>query len=388
MIRLCLLVTIAIAYVFNLLDIVNRDRPEFVIDPFNTIVELPSPSDIVFEEQFVSLPEDARSVHAATAIVNARGELHCFWYGGDREGSENVVIYGARFDFETNSWTDHREVVNRYDASEESGYWVRKLGNPVAFSHPNGEVWLFYVNVSVGGWALSTINVATSTDGGRTFGQHKRLITTPFFNRSSLVRSPAIYRSNNTVALPIYHELISKHGEVLILDDEQRVIGKNRIPTSYAALQPALTTTSEGELLAFLRNGSDVNRSLLRASSSDNGESWSSTSELNLPNPNSAIAVLNTSDGILLALNNDRESRDSLSLVYSKDDGLSGQEVYVLDHVPNENKWDHTNEFSYPWMVRDENDEYHIFYTWQRTSIKHVRFNNAWLEQKIGATGK
>ena len=122
---------------------------------------------------------------------------------------------------------------------------------------------------------------------------------------------------------------------------------------------------------------------MLRSESVDQGATWSQTTNTDVPNPNSAIAVETTPTGLLLAFNNDPENRDVLSLAHSQDDGHSWQVFHVLEYQPNLSKRDHTNEFSYPWFVKDQSGVYHLFYTWQRTHIKHVMFNEAWLAEKL-----
>ncbi|MBP8257658.1 MAG: hypothetical protein KAX37_10060, partial [Opitutaceae bacterium] len=37
-------------------------------------------------------------------------------------------------------------------------------------------------------------------------------------------------------------------------------------------------------------------------------------------------------------------------------------------------------EFSYPFLVEDGAGSIHLTYTWQRKRIKHVQFNQAWLD--------
>ena len=34
-------------------------------------------------------------------------------------------------------------------------------------------------------------------------------------------------------------------------------------------------------------------------------------------------------------------------------------------------------------FVKDQNGFYHLFYAWQRTYIKHIRFNETWLEEQL-----
>lgn len=385
MLKIGLLLAIAAIYGLNLLtmrvappdDDGGSERPSGKTVAVST--------EAFFHEQFVNpASEVVPRVHAPTAIINAEGELHGYWYGGASEGATDVAIYGARFDPEANVWRDHRQIISPASASDQTRYWVRKVGNPVAFAHPDGRVWLFYINVTIGGWALSAINLATSTDGGRSFSGDKRLVTSPFFNRSTLVKTPAFELANGFIGLPVHHQMMAKHAELLTLDNAGNVIDKRRLPAELPALQPAMVSLPGGTLLAFMR--SDGGK-ILRSSSENQGASWSPAVQVDVPNPDSAVAVVATPTGLLLAFNNDPKDRDVLSLAHSHDGGNSWREFHVLENQPNLHEHDHSNEFSYPWFVKDPNGSYHLFYTWQRTSIKHVRFNDVWLVEALRGDG-
>ena len=136
----------------------------------------------------------------------------------------------------------------------------------------------------------------------------------------------------------------------------------------------------DGTLVAFLRSSAGK---VLRSSSENLGTTWSPAMIIDIPNPDSAVAVVSTPTGLLLAFNNDPKNRDRLSLAHSNDGGNTWREFHQLEYQPNLHEHDHSNEFSYPWLVRDENGFYHLFYAWQRTFIKHVRFNEAWLAGRL-----
>jgi hypothetical protein len=42
-------------------------------------------------------------------------------------------------------------------------------------------------------------------------------------------------------------------------------------------------------------------------------------------------------------------------------------------------------EFSYPFVVQTRRGEFHLVYTWNRAFIKHVQFNQAWLDHDLDA---
>jgi len=201
-----------------------------------------------------------------------------------------------------------------------------------------------------------------------------------------LVKNAPLLLEDGTVGLPVYHQMASKHGELLRLDDEGNVIGKNRMTAGYPALQPSVISLNDRSdaLVAFLRNGSDDDASkMLRTTSNDGGLNWTSMTESNVFNPNSAVSATQSENGMLLVFNNHPHNRDVLSLAYSEDEGHNWQEIYVLESEPNAHKADHTNEFSYPWIVSTPDGIYHLFYTWQRSRIKHVTFNDTWLKAQL-----
>src|SRR5690606_15349604 len=129
---------------------------------------------------------------------------------------------------------------------------IRKLGNPVIGTAPDGRLWLFYVSVSVGGWAGSAINFMTSDDEGKTWSQAKRLITSPFLNISTLVRGRPVFHSDGTIGLPVYHEFLGKFPEYLRIDQAGRVIDKTRMGYGRDSLQPSTVVLSETQAVSLL----------------------------------------------------------------------------------------------------------------------------------------
>jgi predicted neuraminidase len=44
-------------------------------------------------------------------------------------------------------------------------------------------------------------------------------------------------------------------------------------------------------------------------------------------------------------------------------------------------------EFSYPFLIRARDGEFHLVYTWNRSFIRTVRFNEAWLAEQARKAG-
>ena len=186
--------------------------------------------------------------------------------------------------------------------------------------------------------------------------------------------------SDGAVALPAYHELLGKFGELLRLDAEGHVIGKTRLSWGQSSLQPVIVPRSEKEAVGFMRYSGDPPNRILIVRTADGGVHWSPPAKTQLPNPNAAIGSILLSDGaLLLAFNNAEEDREDLSLALSKDFGNTWRIVHRLEgdsgpapaQVP---------EYSYPWIMQDRAGDVHLLYTWGRSRIKHLRFNRAWLE--------
>jgi predicted neuraminidase len=330
-----------------------------------------------YRESFVSNGVTLSS-HSASGVEDGGGNIRVFWFGGTREGARDAAIYTS---VSTKSgWTPERVTVQRELVQQQLGRYISKLGNPVAARDARGRLWLFFVSVSVGGWAGSAINAIVSHDGGQTWGPARRFVTSPFFNISTLVKGAPVYFADDTIGLPVYHEFIGKFGELIRHDLDGNVVAKTRLSWGRHSLQPAIVARSPNEALGFMRYAGEAPKRVLMFRSIDGIETWEEPRKINLPNPNSAVAALALQDGgVLLAFNDSENSRSVLSLAHSSDAGKTWRVLHSFERSPAETQ----KEFSYPWLLRDKKGQFHVFYTWSRKRIKHVTFNSAWLKQKL-----
>ncbi len=363
--------------------------------------------------------------HAASLVEMRDGRIRAFWFSGSREGARDVEIHGAVFDPRLGEWGAEHTVVTRLALQRALQRYVAKLGNPVAARGADGTLWLFVVTVSVGGWAGSSITAMSSRDEGETWSAPRRLVTSPFLNLSTLVKGTPFLYADGTLGLPVYHEFIGKFGEVLRLDSSGVVLDKQRLTHGRRSLQPVVLVKSETDALALMRHsGSATPRRVVVTSTADAGERWTPASQATLANPDAALSGVMLADGVmLLALNDSEEDRDVLSLAVSRDGGVRWERIYDLENqrarrdVPFD-RAGHRDvfaalaresgaaagdaaaiaasaesrscrgercgfEFSYPYLIQSRNGELHLAYSWNRSFIKHVRFNRAWLEQRM-----
>jgi predicted neuraminidase len=332
-----------------------------------------------FTESWVTPPGHTETAHSSAICALPSGDLLAVWYGGSREGAADVALFTSRLPVGATKWTTPITAMDRAMAEDELDRVIKKIGNAVIFPDGTGSLWMVFVSVSLGGWSGSTLNVKTSQDEGRTWGESQRLTLNPFFNLSSLVRNKPIYASDGRIGLPVYHEMAVKYPQILWLTpgpngtvQEYRM---RNMSSEVGLIQPVLVPLDHDRVLMMLRDQSDE-RSLRTAFSDDNGWTWSEAGPSGLPNPDAAVDALRLRDGrILLVYNHAEDKRDNLRLAVSADDGRTWQTGAILEEAEHQ-------EYSYPNLVEDRRGRIHLTYTWQRERIKHVTFNLAWLNRR------
>ena len=221
-----------------------------------------------------------------------------------------------------------------------------------------------------------------SDDDGLTWGRPQRLITSPFINLSTLVKSPAVQMTDGRLGLPAYHEWIGRFGEFLRLDTTQ-VIDKRRMSSGRSAIQPAVFVNEAQDATAYFRQTRSAGQAKhIPVSHTQNaGQSWQSVADLEIDNPNSAVAGLTLKNGAhLLVLNNIEAGRYRLVLMMSNPKSGQWQVVEVLENdeaLPDQER----KEFSYPYLISASGNDAHLVYTWDRKKIRHLYFSSAWLER-------
>jgi predicted neuraminidase len=324
--------------------------------------------------RFLNTPDKPPSVHAGSVTQLDNGDVLAVWFGGSREGAADVAIYSRRFRADTKKWTPPVVITDRERTAAELGRHIRKLGNPVIYSDARGGVWLYYVTVSLGGWAGSSITVKYSDNNGRRWTPARRLVTSPFFNISTLVKGSPIRMANGQLQLPVYHEFITKFGELLHLDAEGRLIYKTRMTDGPQALQPWIVPGTADRALAFYRRAGDAPARVLTNQTQTGGTSWTALSATDEANPGAAVSVIRAHDNSLLMAYNPMEgNRNKLALARSLD-GRNWELVWMLESGGDD------NEYSYPYLARGNAGDYHLIYTWNRKLMRYIRFNQAWLE--------
>ncbi len=404
-----------------------QSHPPHVLAPFaqasqaaSTVASAPQYSSRFVSSQLTDF------VHSSSVTALPGGDLMAVWFAGSREGAADVQVRTARFDANSGEWGAEQVLATRESTRDGTQRYIRKLGNPVIALAPDNRLWMFYVSVSVGGWATSAINVMVSDDLGTNWSAPRQLITSPFFNISTLVRAAPVFHADGSIGLPVYHEFMGKFAEYLYLSADGAVIDKFRISRGKHSLQPTIVAQDGQRAIAMLRYAGETHHRILASRTEDAGQTWSEPYPLEPSNPNSSLAAVGmANDGLLVALNDLQDGRFKLSL-YGTNAGLNQwRNLIELDQSPDPlgqpfspeaykeiigegfrassgalrlpmeqrflSSLDYRVckprgcefEYEYPYFSRSPDGMYHLVYSWNNTFIKHVSFNEAWLAERL-----
>lgn len=318
-------------------------------------------------------------VHGATLAELPNGDLAAAFYGGSDETRRDVAIYLTIRDRRSGRWSAPRVVVDREQAQRELRMPVKSVGNPVLYADARG-VRLFFVAIVVGGWSASTTAVKSSADAVR-WSAARHVITSPFFDAGMLVRGAPVAYDDGTLALPVYQELGVKWPAIVRVDRAGRVVDEVRVD-GRQVIQPWIVPTSDRDAVVFFRQfakwGALV--TIPWASTHDGGSSFSSVAATPLAHRDSAVAAMRAADGSILVIwNNSPYDRRNISIVRGFD-GLrrwSRPYAFISDGTPD---WSVHREYSYPFVIRTRDGRIHFVFTYQRSAIHHIVFNDAWIE--------
>jgi predicted neuraminidase len=297
------------------------------------------------------------SAHAST-IAETSGGLAAAWFGGTREGANDVGIWLSRR--VGGKWTVPIEVAT---GAQPDGTRLATW-NPVLFEVRSGTLAIFY---KVGPnprewWGM----VRTSADGGRTWSDARRLpdgILGPIKNKPVRLADGTIIApsSTETPESPsrwrVHFERSRDAGATWSVSRPEASTGGAPID----AIQPSILIHAGGRLQALGRTRSGR---VFETWSEDGGQTWTPLTLTELPNPSAGTDAVTLKDGRhLLVYNHTPKGRTPLQVALTRD-GKTWETVHVLESEP--------GEYSYPAIIQTADGLVHITYTWKRERIKYV----------------
>ncbi|MBR0112197.1 MAG: exo-alpha-sialidase [Clostridia bacterium] len=323
------------------------------------------------EKYFVCDTLPTANCHASTLLPLDDGSVVFAWFGGTKEGRDDVDIW---YTVKDSSGFMPPEKLSR---AKDIPHW-----NPVLFLMKSGEIRLFFkVGKKIAAWKTF---YASSFDSGRTFSQPRELVPGDRSGGRGPVRNKCLRLESGRVLAPASTE---HHGWVSFTDisDDDGVTWRKgrRVKTEYAVpilnsennystnkipmIQPTLWQSDDGTVHMFARTAAGR---IYRSESEDEGETWREAYPTGLPNNNSGIDLVKVPDGRIFLVSNPVSEnwgeRSPLTVQVSADGGNTFTHFLTLEEVKKD------SEFSYPAAVY-HSGALHISYTYERTNIAYVK---------------
>ncbi|MBQ7120924.1 MAG: exo-alpha-sialidase [Clostridia bacterium] len=318
-------------------------------------------------KEFVCNPLPTPSCHATTVLPLPDGSVVTAWFGGKKEGTTDVDIWYSRRD--ENGWSKPESICYK----KHIPHW-----NPVLFLRENGEILLYFkVGKRIPTWRTF---VSVSTDGGKTFGEPRELVSGDKSGGRGPVKNKCLRLSDGRILAPASSEIrgwncfidtsfddgLTWHkGQKIKTERTAPILNSQNKYTSnlIPMIQPTLWESENGRVHMLTRTA--VGKAY-RSDSDDYGKSWCQAYPTDLPNNNSGLDIVKVPCGDLYLISNPVSEnwgeRSPLTLQKSCDNGATWETVLTLE----EEKPD--SEFSYPSM-HYMNGALYISYTYERLNI-------------------
>ncbi|MEI6678106.1 MAG: exo-alpha-sialidase [Mariniphaga sp.] len=151
------------------------------------------------------------------------------------------------------------------------------------------------------------------------------------------------------------------------------------------AIQPSLALNKDGSLTILMRDNGPAPKRLMKSISKDQGTTWSSVEDTDIPNPGTAADVVVLASGNwALVLNDIEDGRHRLSVILSVDEGKTWPyRKIIVNGQPGSAVRGH-----YPAIIQGKDGQIHICYTNQIAgptgkpdlkNIVHASFSEEWL---------
>jgi predicted neuraminidase len=353
--------------------------------------------------------------HSSSIVELPSGDLLVCWFHGSGERqADDVVVMGARKKNGTNSW----------QAFQLADTPLFPDTNPTMFIDNRNRLWLFWATIIANEWHTALMkyrvssdyladgppkwesadnllviprNIAKRTDevfgkfvsepgrSGEFAARQIKLANDKYFSRVGwFTRTHPKQLPSGRILVPMYSDGYSFSIMGISDDDGRSWYGSEPI-VGFGNIQPSVLRRKNGELVAYMRDNGPPPKRVHIATSSDEGLTWSTAVDTEIPNPGSSVEGTVLQDGRWVLVYNDTEKgRHSLVVAMSDDEGKTWK---WKRHLERDNS-DKPGQYHYPSVIQAKDGSVHVTYSYfvnlaegQRKSIKHARFNTAWIEQ-------
>ena len=345
--------------------------------------DIPTGHPAIVKDEFLYTKAPFPEAHASTIVETKKGDLVVAYFGGTKERNPDVCIWVNIKKKGSNEWSAPMMVADGVFPEGRYACW-----NPVLFEMPNGELWLFFkIGPSVSEW---TGWLVRSKDGGRTWSRREPLpdgFLGPIKNKPELIDGRLLCPSSTE------NKGWRFHMEILDLSDGRwkkgtpvKDLNWKYVPVESTeaiktddnqlhpidCIQPSILKLKDGRLQVLMRTH---NAHLATSFSSDNGNTWTPVTLLDIENNQSGTDAVTLADGRHALIYNNFETlpmtpkgvRTPCSIALS-DDGTHWQHALTLEDSP-------IDQYSYPAIIQGKDGTLHCVYTWRRQRIAYKQID-------------
>lgn len=346
-------------------------------------VVMPMSHPAVIEEDFLYDHASFPQAHASTITELKNGDLLAAYFGGTKEKNPDVCIWVSRKAKGADRW---EAPVMAADGTDDylhqplsSTALPRKAcWNPVLFTMPDGEIWLFYkIAAEISDWQGWVVK---SKDGGRTWSRREMLpkgFIGPVKNKPLPIGNRLICGSSTEgdwwkFHVEIYDLTTKTWKYVGPIEADSALQTDDEKMHPIRCIQPSILQLRDGRLMVLMRTH---NGKLAKSYSSDLGDTWSRVELSEVENNQSGTDAVTLKDGRQVLIYNNFETlmgtkkgpRTPLSLAVS-DDGEHWHHALTLEDSP-------ISQYSYPAIIQGKDGNLHCIYTWRRERIAYKKIN-------------
>ncbi len=404
--------------------------------------DIPTASPAIVKDEFLYEKASFPQCHSASIVETRKGDLVATYFGGKHERNPDVCIYvsikkkgsdtwsqpilaaDGVFEFGTPDAAIAGITAESTPASEgpstgkiKDNQRRKACWNPVLCEMPNGELWLFYkIGLKVADW---TGWLVKSKDGGKTWSKREALpkgYLGPIKNKPVIINNRLLCPSSTEgdgwkFHVEIY-DLKTKQWKYVGPVAAEKAFRTTDMPASGSAattaasgsaaskqedieapdaggvadangmhpidcIQPSILQLKDGRLQVLMRTR---NAKIGTSFSTDNGDSWSKVTLLDVPNNQSGTDAVTLQDGRHVLIYNNFETlpgtkkgvRTPLSIAIS-DDGTHWRHALTLESSP-------ISQYSYPSIIQGKDGKLHAVYTWRRLRVAYKEIDLDYLK--------
>jgi predicted neuraminidase len=389
-----------------------------------------------FLESELIFPLEHWHNHASCIVECPNGDLLVCWFHGSGERTaDDVKIEGARKRRGAKTWSP------RFTMADTPGY---PDTNPAMFIDPKRRLWLLWPTILANRWETALMKYRISSDyrhdGPPKWQVNKVLHVTPgqkfapavsnyvarvetMLRNGSfpeamhdriqqyltdlcthaadkldrrlgwMTRAHPFVLDGQRLIVPLYNDGFSF--SLMTFTDDWGATWHTSTPLCGAGnIQPSIVQRKDGSLYTLMRDNGPPPKRLHQSESHDRGETWSTVTDTDLPNPGSGAEIISLRNGHWVLISNDTErGRNSLAVQISDDEGRTWK---WKRHLEYNKPGPEAGSFHYPSIIQAKDGTLHASYSYflggknlgkdadglpACKSIKHAHFNEAWVMQ-------